>query len=58
MAKKPEKDPNDYSFFSLRGTHAERMPTVEEVFERNYEKMKKAQESIDAIRAQYDKQTD
>ena len=55
MAKKPEKDRDDYGFFSWRGTYGERMPTVEEVFERNYDKMKKAQESIDEIRAQYDK---
>ena len=57
MTKKSKRDLNDYGFFSWRGTYGERMPTVEEIFERNYDEMKKAQESIDAIREQYDKQT-
>ena len=58
MAKKPEKDRDDFSFFSWRGTHGERMPTAEEVLERNFEKIKKAQDSIEIVKPQKGKRAD
>ena len=44
---KPKKDANTFSFFSSRGTYGERLPTAEEVFERNREMIIKVQASIE-----------